>query len=470
MQSIFPLAAILFAGTVLIALFILLKRAPNSSADAELQALRQENSALQKSLAVEQQKLVRLAELQKELEQKDLRIEDLRTDESALRQQLAKLEVTLDQERKQSAEKLALLTAARESMTKDFKLLADEVMKSHGETFSKQNRDQIDLVLKPLQQSLGAFQKNLTDAHIESVKERGILADQIQQLTRRSEEMTTETANLTRALKGEAQTQGAWGEMILSTILERSGLREGDEYLIQQSHSTEDGQRLRPDVIVNLPGGQRIVVDSKLSLVAFNDFVNSDSETDRAAHMKRHLASLRAHIRTLSGKEYHAATGSQLDYVIMFVPIEGALAAALQEDPGLTAEAVAANVAIATPTTLMIALRTAANVWQVERRNKNAEQIAQRAGKIYDKLVGYLEDMRMLGERLNQAQTSYGNAISKLSAGKGNLTSQVEQLKELGAKTGKSIPDQFLEDAGPNNDAEIAGTVNASPRVESAGG
>jgi DNA recombination protein RmuC len=204
-------------------------------------------------------------------------------------------------------------------------------------------------------------------------------------------------------------------------------------------------------VEVKLPGGQKIVIDSKVSLVAFDDYVNAESEAERAAHLKRHLTSLRSHIKTLSSKEYHSAAGSHLDYVVMFIPIEGALAAALQEDPGLTAEAVGANVAIATPTTLMIALRTVANVWQVERRNKNAEIIARRAGKIYDKLVGFLEDMTSLGNRIGQARVSYDEAMAKLSSGRGNLVNQVEQLKVLGAKASKSLPASVLDE----NDAEL---------------
>jgi DNA recombination protein RmuC len=344
-------------------------------------------------------------------------------------------------------------------MTSEFKILAAEVMQSHSETFSKQNKEQIEIILAPLREKLGEFQLGLQGAQIETAKEREALVQQIRDLSAHSAKMTLETSNLTRALKGEAQTQGAWGEMILASILERSGLREGEEYVIQQSHTTEEGARLKPDVEVKLPGGQKIVIDSKVSLVAFDDYVNAESEAERGAHLKRHLTSIRTHIKTLSSKEYHSAAGSHLDYVVMFIPIEGALAAALQEDPGLTAEAVGANVAIATPTTLMIALRTVANVWQVERRNKNAEIIARRAGKIYDKLVGFLEDMTSLGNRISQARVSYDEAMAKLSSGRGNLVNQVEQLKQLGAKASKSLPASVLDE----NDTEV------SPSPESPG-
>jgi len=236
--------------------------------------------------------------------------------------------------------------------------------------------------------------------------------------------------------------------MVLSSILEKSGLREGFEYTSQESHTNEDGGRVRTDVIVNIPGGQKIIIDSKVSLVAFDQYVNGTDE-EKQPHLNDHLASVRNHIKILSGKEYQIAAGSHLDYVVMFVPIEGALAAALQADPSLTTYAVENNVAIATPTTLMMALRTVSNVWQVERRNQNAEQIALRAGRIYDKLAGFLGDMDELGKRIEQASGSFGSAMSKLTTGRGNLISQVDQLKELGAKTSKSLP--FTSDDSPES-------------------
>jgi DNA recombination protein RmuC len=367
-------------------------------------------------------------------------------DNSGLREKLAKLQETLEQERRLAGEKLTFLTEAKERMTQEFKVLAADVMRLHGENFSKQNKEQIDAILAPLRDKLGEFQQGIQVAQTESTRDRATLAEQIRQLSESSAKMTSETSNLTRALKGEAQTQGAWGEMILASILERSGLREGEEYFVQQHINTEEGQRVRPDVIVNLPGGQRIVVDSKLSLVAFDAYVNAEDTVVRAGALARHLDSMRAHIKMLSSKEYHAVTGSQVDYVIMFIPIEGALAAALQADPNLTGFAVDNNVAIAPPTTLMIALRTVANVWQVERRNRNAEAIADRAGRLYDKLVGFVGDMGTLGDRLNQARSSYEAAMGKLSTGSGNVIRQVEQLKGLGARTNKSLPLSLLGD------------------------
>lgn len=416
---------------------------------AQLEEMRREKGALEESLAAKNEALSRVESDQTALQTRyGVTIEDLQTERKALsdlRERLAQLQETLDQERRQSVEKLALLAGAKEQMTQEFRLLADEVMKLHAENFSKQNKEQIDAVLLPLRERLGEFQQGLQIAHTESAKERATLGEQIRTLTESSARMTLEANNLARALKGQTQTRGAWGEMILGTILERCGLREGEEYVVQENLATESGGRRRPDVIVNLPGGQRIIVDSKVSLNAFEEFVNAEDETVRSSSLIRHLNAMRGHIKDLSSKEYHLIGGSHVDYVIMFVPIEGALAAALQQDAGLTGYAVENGVAIATPTTLMIALRTVANVWQVERRNRNAEAIADRAGKLYDKMVGFVEDMSTLGNRLNQARTEYDKAMGKLSTGGGNLIRQVEQLKELGAKTGKSLPAELLD-------------------------
>ncbi len=440
----------------------------------------------QTALAVERERTARLAEVEAALEGAQARLNGMETQaaartatlaaqetdrdglrhrldaaETALREKarletrLATIQETLEQERKQSAEKLALLQGARETMTKEFKLLAGAVMAEHGEAFSKQNKEQIDVVLAPLREKLTEFQAVVANTHTESAKERATLAEQIRQLSLDSATMKSETSNLTRALKGKAQTQGAWGEMILATVLEKSGLRAGEEYITQASHTTDDGSRLRPDVIVNLPGGQRIVIDAKVSLTAFEAHVNAETDEEREMQLQRHMQSLRTHIKTLGGKDYHSHTNGGVDYVIMFLPIEGALAVALQEAPDLTAEAIALNVNIATPTTLMIALRTAASVWQVERRHQNAEAIAARAGALYDKFVGFTEDMGKLGTRLDQAQSVFGDAMGKLRTGNGNLMRQAEELKKLGAKASKALPAALLDAA----DSEV--TISA---------
>jgi DNA recombination protein RmuC len=333
----------------------------------------------------------------------------------------------------------------RGQLTAEFKLLANDVLKTHGETFSKSNQEQIDGLLNPMRHRLTEFQDVLRLANEQTIRERAALGEQIKSLSDASGRMSTETLNLTRALKGEAQAQGAWGEMILASILERSGLIKGEQYFTQESHTGEEGGRLRPDVIVRLPGDLQVIVDSKVSLVAFEAHVAAETDEDRASALNRHVASIRGHIRGLSGKKYQDL-GSN-DFVVMFIPIEGALALALQRDPDITSHAVANNVAIATPTTLMIALRTVANVWQVENRNRNAEEIAKRAGLLYDKFVGFTEDMLALRKRLDEAAKSHDAAMGKLSTGSGNLVRQAVLLRELGAKAGpKQIAAALMDD------------------------
>ena len=356
----------------------------------------------------------------------------------------AAFEAQLQQTRQQADEKLEQMLKVKEEMTGQFRVLAEDVMKRHGESFSQQNKEQMDGLLTPLRHKLTDFQQELQKSQMETAKERASLTEQIRALSETSNKMTAETYNLTRALKGETKTQGVWGELILDTILERSGLREGFEYVTQDSHTTEDGRRQRLDVRVNLPDGKIIVVDSKVSLKDFEAGVNADTETLRQAHLKAHARCLRAHVKLLSEKAYQKLDPNGLDYVIMFVPSEGALAAALQDDPELTAYAAEKNVAIVTPTTLMIALRTIANVWNVENRNRNAEQIADRAGKLYDKFVGFVDDMTKLGTQMNTAQGTYEAAMGKLSVGKGNLVRQAETIKAMGAKTTKALPGAMI--------------------------
>ena len=368
-----------------------------------------------------------------------------RAELSAVREQLAALKETLDQERRLSVEKIATFNDMRGQLTAEFKLLANDVLKTHGETFSKSNQEQIDGLLNPMRHRLTEFQDVLRLANEQTIRERAALGEQIKSLSDASGRMSTETLNLTRALKGEAQAQGAWGEMILASILERSGLIKGEQYFTQESHTGEEGGRLRPDVIVRLPGDLQVIVDSKVSLVAFEAHVAAETDEDRTSALNRHVASIRGHIRGLSGKKYQDL-GSN-DFVVMFIPIEGALALALQRDPEITSHAVANNVAIATPTTLMIALRTVANVWQVENRNRNAEEIARRAGLLYDKFVGFTEDMLTLRKRLDEAAKSHDAAMGKLSTGSGNLVRQADLLRALGAKAGsKQIAAALLDD------------------------
>ena len=394
-----------------------------------------------------------LADRVQQAEARDRTVEELRarleqeqTAQRRLHADISGLTRELENERARTAEKVALLSEVREDMQAKFRELADAALKTQGEAFSTASFARLEATLTPLKEHVGHFEKELRAVHQETARDRERLKTEIAALSKRSEEVSHEAMALTRALKGDRQTQGAWGEMILETILERSGLREGEEYETQAARSGTEGERLRPDVVVRIPGDRTLVIDSKVSLTDYAAAVNAEDPDEAARHRRRHVAAIRAHINGLSGKGYHLAEDASVDYVIMFIPIEGALSEALREDGGLTAHALERHITIATPTTLMMALRTVAHVWAVERRNRNAEAIADRAGRLYDKLVGFLENMEKVGQRLEQAQAAYGDALGQLSRGRGNLLSQVEALKTLGAKASKSIGVAFEED------------------------
>ncbi|WP_332688987.1 DNA recombination protein RmuC [Devosia sp.] len=349
----------------------------------------------------------------------------LLADVSALRARMA-------EQTAQAQASEARFLAARQQMTDEFKAIAGDVLKNQSETFTKQNREQVDTLLKPLQEKIGEF-------HVGLIKDRATMGEQIRALLESNVQITTEANNLTRALKGNSQTQGAWGEMILSTILERSGLREGEQYVTQQSHAGADGARLRTDVEVLMPNDDRLVIDSKVSLTAFEAYTNCEDDT-REQHLAAHIVSVRSHIRTLGEKTYQRHARSSLDYVMMFVPIEAALATAMQADAKLFEYGMSQGVMLTTPTTLMTVLRTVRNVWDIEKRHRNADEIAERAGALYEKVAGFLASMDKLDGQLDKARQSFDEARGQLSTGRGNVVRQVEMLRELGAKTNRGLP------------------------------
>ncbi len=351
----------------------------------------------------------------------------------------ARLREELKQQQLASQTNAALLTKTGDDLRAEFKALAAQVLDTHGEKFEKTNAERLAQTLAPLKEHIGKFEVELRGVHEAAGKDRAALKTEIEMLTKRSLEVSEEAHNLTKALKGDQQKRGAWGEMVLASILERSGLREGEEYTIQQHYRNEEGQAFRPDVVVNLPGGRRLVVDSKVSLVAYERAVNAQNDAARAVGMKAHVAAIKSKIDDLSSKEYHAFDDAAVDYVIMFMPIESAFSEAVRYDPDLALYAGEKNIVIASPTNLMVALKTVDNLWSVERRNKNAAEIAKRAGALYDKFHGFVEDMGNVGMRLDQAQEAHSAALNKLKTGRGNLHNQVETLKKLGAKAEKQL-------------------------------
>jgi DNA recombination protein RmuC len=385
----------------------------------------------------------KIQDLSEEKRRQGAQLEALTRERNGLREQI----VQGAEAAKNLEQRLADLKEAKEQMRQEFGELANQLMKSHGETFKTQNQEQLLNLLNPFKGQIEEFKKQVADSNKDNQAQYVAFDKHIRLLTEQSSQMSQETQNLSRALKGNVQLQGAWGEMVLETILQRSGLREGEEFTSQETHADEEGGRPRTDYIVNLPNGGKIIIDAKVSLRDFEAFVSAEDDATRAARLAAHVASVKSHIKTLAGKEYHAKVGGKLDFVILFMPIESALGAAFERDAEIGYYAADNKVTIATPTTLTIALKTVAAIWRVERQNRYAEEIASRAGKLYDKFVGFLDDMGEIGDRLKQAGAAYDGAMNKLSQGRGNLVGQVEKLKEMGAKANKSIPADCLDDA-----------------------
>ncbi len=362
--------------------------------------------------------------------------------------ELAQSEERANAQLRAANDKLAQLQKLREEMAMQFRDLAQKALKTQGEALADSHVERLKTTLSPLRTHVEIFGKELKTMQEATQKERIELRKEIEALAKQTTQVSQDAVALTRALRSDQQKQGAWGEMVLQRVLETSGLREGEEYTRQAHRVSDEGGRLRPDVVVNIPGGKTLVIDSKVSLDAYADLVNAETDADAVDAGRRHLMSLRAHITGLAGKAYHASEDNSVDYVVLFVPIEGALSEALRLDGNLTTQALEKHVTIATPTTLMMALKTVAHVWAVDRRNRNAEEIAKRAGLIYDKVAGFVGNLELVGSRLDQAQDAYGKAYDQLTRGKGNVLGQIDQLKVLGARATKQIDANF-EPADP---------------------
>jgi len=361
--------------------------------------------------------------------------------------ELARLTERLEAEKRQGAEKIALLHEAREQLSNQFKALAADILEEKSKRFTAQNQTNISQLLEPLQLKLTEFKGKVEEVYFQEGKERSALAEQVRQLMALNRQLSDDAHNLTLALKGSNKVQGNWGEMILEKILESSGLRKGLEYDLQESHTRADGSRLQPDVVIHLPNDKHIVIDSKVSLTAYEEYMTVD-ELQREAALKRHLDSVRAHMKGLSEKNYQDIHGiKSLDFVIMFIPLEPAFMLASANDSALWQDAWKRNILLVSPGTLLFVLRTVAHLWRQEQQNKNAQEIARRGAELYDKLVGFVDDLKTLGSRLGQAQKSYEDACGKFYSGKGNVIRQAEMLKELGIKPGKSLPVELLDES-----------------------
>lgn len=370
----------------------------------------------------------------------------LRDERDKALQNAIRLEAELDSERKQGLGRIESLNEAKEALTSQFKNLANEILEDKSKRFTEQNVANLDALLKPLQTKLSEFKEQVNISYGNEARERFALKSEIERLANLNLRMSDETRSLTQALKGDSKVQGNWGELVLESILESSGLRKGEEYLVQDSHTQSDGSRLQPDVVVKLPEGRSLVVDSKVSITAYSRHAEATDPMLAEQELNAHIQSLRQHIQGLSGKNYSALYGiGSVDFVLMFVPIEPAFLSALKTAPNLYQEALAKNIVLVCPSTLMATLRTVAHLWRQDHQNRNALEIAKQCGTLYDKFVGFVDDLEKLGQRLDQAQTSYHEAFNKLKSGKGNLIRTAEKVRELGVKPSKNLSAPLIE-------------------------
>lgn len=370
----------------------------------------------------------------------------LRAERDQAVQNAIRLEAALDSERKQGLGRIESLNEAKEVLTSQFKNLANEILEDKSKRFTEQNVANLDALLKPLQTKLTEFKEQVNTSYGNEARERFALKSEIERLANLNLRMSDETRSLTQALKGDSKVQGNWGELVLESILESSGLRKGEEYLVQDSHTQTDGSRLQPDVVVKLPEGRSLVVDSKVSITAYSRHAEATDPAIAEQELVAHIQSLRQHIQGLSSKNYSSLYGiGSVDFVLMFVPIEPAFLLALKTAPNLYQEALAKNIVLVCPSTLMATLRTVAHLWRQDSQNRNALEIAKQCGTLYDKFVGFVDDLEKLGQRLDQAQTSYHDAFNKLKTGKGNLIRSAEKVRELGVKPSKNLSAPLIE-------------------------
>ncbi|WP_045380768.1 DNA recombination protein RmuC [Vibrio campbellii] len=388
----------------------------------------------------------------------------MREHKSRLETQLREQQARHEQINQANAEKLQILEQAETRLKQQFEHLANQLFEEKTAKVDMQNRQSLEGLLSPLKEQLEGFKKQVNDSFSQEAKERHTLVHELKNLQRLNEHMTREAVNLTQALKGDNKQQGNWGEVVLARVLAESGLREGHEYQTQVSLQNEAGKRYQPDVIVHLPQNKQVVVDSKMALVAYERYFNAENDIQREQALSDHLAALRAHIKGLSLKDYHQLKGIQsLDYVLMFIPVEPAFQVAIQADPSLVKDAMEQNIILVSPTTLLVALRTIDNLWRNERQNENAQLIAERAAKLYDKLRLFIDDMEGLGGALDKANQTYQGAMNKLATGRGNVIRQAESFKQLGVEVKRPISPDLAQLAQTESFSENASLVERHP-------
>jgi DNA recombination protein RmuC len=418
-------------------------RAAAAGAEAGAERWRSEYDRANQALAVATERASRVEPLEQQARELAAQLADLRESSSS---RMRELETRLRAEQEQSGEKLALLTSARDELSNQFKALANDILEEKSKRFTEQNQQTLGQLLDPLKEKLVEFRGKVEEVYVQEGKDRTALAEQVRQLMSLNQVLSQEAKNLTSALKGSVKVQGNWGELILERVLEASGLQKGIAYRVQQSEVREDGTEARPDVVIDLPADRRLVVDAKVSLVAYDKYVSAEDDIARKVALDEHLRSVRRHMEGLSKKRYEDLYGlDSIDFVVMFVPIEPAFMLAVGHDEDLFMQAWKRNVLLVSPSTLLFVVRTIDYLWTQEARNRNAQDIAQRGAELYDKFCGFVDDVESIGARLRQAQQSYEAASAKLSTGKGNLVRQAEMLRELGLKPKKALPEKLVD-------------------------
>jgi DNA recombination protein RmuC len=374
--------------------------------------------------------------------------EKIRSEKEALAIQLSKKETDFENLWERNKEQKEEVEQLQEKFTKEFENLANKILEEKTTKFTEQNKENLKNILSPLQDKIQLFEKKVEDTHKESIDYHAALRQQILGLREMNEQMSKETLNLTKALKGDSKMQGNWGELVLERVLEKSGLEKGREYEVQQSFTTEEGNRVQPDVVINLPDGKKMIVDSKVTLTAYEKYINEEDDNLKSQYLKEHIISLKRHVDQLSDKNYHDLYQMESpDFVLLFIPIESAFALALNEDTTLYNKAFEKNIVIVTPSTLLATLRTIDSMWTNQKQQENAVEIARQAGALYDKFEGFVSDLVKIGKKMDEAKVEYQGAMNKLVDGKGNLITSVEKLKKMGAKAKKSLSENILNRA-----------------------
>jgi DNA recombination protein RmuC len=431
-----------------LAVFLILKSGNQKQAK---QFREREEQLIRQNFDFEKEKSVladRNEMLQREREELNEQLKQLRTQNSVQGQQLARAEADFANLQEKLETQRKEMEALQQKFTVEFENIASKILKQNTLDFSASHQKSISELLTPLKEKIQTFEKKVEDTYEKGLKDQTDLKAELKKLHDLNLKISDEAHNLTKALKGDVKKQGNWGEVILERILERSGLTEGREYKKQESFADDQGQRFQPDVVVHLPDQKHIIIDSKVSLVAYERLVNAENDQERAMFLKEHLLSVKTHIKTLSEKHYQQSQAfNSPDFVLLFVPIESSFGVAVQEDQDLFSYAWDNKVVIVSPSTLLATLRTIASIWQQENQTRNAQEIARQSGALYDKFVLFVTDMEAIGKSIDATRKTYDSALNKLYSGSGNLVRRAENIRKLGAKTSKLLPsDKVLDE------------------------